>query len=174
VRCCSIATLADEDRAVPEAPDDVIAPRGWWARSLLWALGSFASAVSAYPLYNFAHVLHRRGLAEAGVALLADFVYGASALWAVRCAAVAVVLLPAFLAWGLLAPRLRGAERTWAGVAAGTALFAALAVGVGASFFWAGDRGPVLPAALVAWAALLLPRRLCRALQPGAFVPGAA
>jgi hypothetical protein len=59
-------------------------------------------------------------------------------------------------------------------VAAGTAVLAALAVCVGASFFGAADWAPVLPAALVAWAALLLPRRLCQALRPGSFAAGAA
>jgi hypothetical protein len=47
-------------------------------------------------------------------------------------------------------------------------------VRIGASFFGAADWAPAVPAALVAWAALLLPRRLCRALRPGAFARGAA
>lgn len=100
--------------------------------------------------------------------------FGLSAAWFLLCAAVAVVLLPALLVWGALAPRLRGAERSWAGLAAGAALLAVLAVRVGASLFGAADWAPALPAALVAWAALLLPRGLCRTLRPGAFAPSAA
>jgi hypothetical protein len=157
-----------------DTPGAAFAPRGWWARSLLWAFSSFALAASASPLYAFAHVLRRRGLADALVAVPGDFAFGVSAVWVLLCAAVAVVLLPAFLAWGLVAPRLRGVERSWAGLAAGTALLAVLAVRVGASFFGAPDWVPALPAALVAWAALLVPRRTCRVLAPGAFAPGAA
>jgi hypothetical protein len=143
-------------------------PRGWWARSLAWLLAGWAAALVAAGAASVATSLAAGGTfwrALGGFALVhAPYLGGWFGL-------VALPVLPVLVAWGALGPALGRVERTWAGVALGTALVAGFAMHVGVGVF--GGPGVAPPARfaawLVAWAGLLLPRVVCPALRPGAF-----